>query len=147
MKQAAGNLLPRYAELSEKYQPPEIKLLHPSSLLLHFKTTYPTSYSTTHFNRMRSASPIDDVPPEILREIFNHTRYSLDPESPPSATAINNIRLTCLKFRKYSDGLLIDTIHVKLNALSLARLEQISVQEEIHIGLRAIKLDMQFFIP
>ena len=98
---------------------------------------------------------ITDLPPEILREIFdyftdarmdrpgrvdwfyNHSTYA---DLPEKRQAVYHSRLVCRRFRDLANPLLLPTVRVKLEQASLDRLDEISRNAAVAASVRGIEV-------
>lgn len=72
---------------------------------------------------------IQDLPDELLMHIFGFLRNRAE---------IKNLRLSCQRLNKTSSHLLMDTIHVSLNPMSLKRLGEVSRHPNISRGIHRL---------
>ncbi|KAJ4393806.1 hypothetical protein N0V93_003021 [Gnomoniopsis smithogilvyi] len=93
-----------------------------------------------------------DLPPELLIMIFTNfrpdTRYcmaSSHTELYRDIESIQNVRLTCIRFREASDHLLLRCVDVEILSSSLERLHRISQRYAVSQGVRAVRIDLRFY--
>lgn len=98
---------------------------------------------------------IMDLPNELLSIIFGHFKGWLDDrdiffdplrvDRGPEAMTIQNVRLTCRRFRDNSSHLLVRQLDVSPTKSSLERLEEAARHPEIWRGERVLRIDLRYY--
>ncbi|KAG6361102.1 hypothetical protein INS49_009326 [Diaporthe citri] len=98
---------------------------------------------------------IMDLPNELLHIIFGHLKRRLDDpnfsfdlvdvDPDADAMAIQNVRLTCRRFRDNSSHLLVRQFDISPTQSSLEHLEEVARHPEIWRGERVLKIDLRYY--